>query len=176
MQRKWVWIMAVGPVLTGVAALTVWAQEKTESEEQERRVTEKEVPPAALAALKKLAGTAAITEFSEEIEHGHKFYEGSWKGPDGDVDALVTESGDLVEIEEIIAADKAPAAVRAAIDKLAGKDAKPTFEKKTMVMYEAHFTKDGKGHEIMVTPDGRHTHEEGVGEGEVKHEKDDDDD
>ena len=108
-------VMALVAVLFG--GWLVWAQEKKASEEQERTVKENEVPAAALAALKKLAGSATITEFAEEIEHGHKFYEGSWKGPDGNVDALVTESGDVVEIEESIPADKVPAGVRAASEK-----------------------------------------------------------
>lgn len=50
-------------------------------------------------AASKSFGTAAIRELAEETEHGHKLYEGSWTGTHGNVDALVTESGDLVEIE-----------------------------------------------------------------------------
>lgn len=128
--------------------------------EQERQVKEAEVPKAPLDALKKLADTNAIIEFAEEIEHGNKFYEGSWKGPGGNVDALVTEAGALVEIEEVVAADKVPAKVRAEAEKLAGKDAKVTFEKKTMILYEIHFDKGGREHEAIFTPDGRSYHEE----------------
>ncbi len=172
MRRQWIWMTATGLAFAGAVTLSVLAQEKAAGGDQERKITEKDVPPAALAALKKLAGAAAITEFAEEIEHGHKFYEGSWKGPDGNVDALVTESGDLVEIEETIAADKVPAAVRAATAKDAGKDAKPTFEKKTMVLYEAHYTKDGKEHEAVLTPDGRRWHEEGAEKVETERDED----
>src|ERR1051325_2642721 len=114
------------------------------SEERERKVKESEVPAGALAALKKAAGDHPLTQIEEEIEHGHKFYEGQWKGPDGKVEVLVTESGDIVEIEEIVAADKVPEAVRAAAAKDAGKDAKLVFEKKTAVSYEIHFKKNGK--------------------------------
>ena len=158
-KRLFAMLAAVSIVLAG--GLLVWAQEKKENEEQERKVKEAEVPAAALAGLKKLAGSAAFTEFSEEIEHGHKFYEGSWKGPDGNVDGLVTEAGDMVELEEIIPAEKAPAAVRAEAEKEGGKEAKVTFEKKTLVMYEIHFKKEGKGREMIFTPDGRQFHEEG---------------
>ena len=69
------------------------------------------MPAAALEGLKKIAGNASITEFAEEVEHGHKFYEGSWKGPDGNVDTLVTETGDVVEIEESLPSAKIPAPV-----------------------------------------------------------------
>lgn len=149
--------------------LLAYAQNKNEAEEGERQVKQSEVPAAALAALKKVAGDASFTEFAEEIEHGHKFYEGSWKGPDGNVDALVTESGDVVEIEESMPAAKVPAAVRAAAEKQAGKDAK--YERKTVYLYEIHFKKDGKGQELIFTADARPYHEPGQ-----KDEKDDDKD
>lgn len=149
----------LGVSLFSVATLVGWAQDKKQPVEQEREIKEAEVPKAALDALKKLADKAAITEFAEEIEHGHKFYEGSWKGAAGNVDALVTDTGDIVEIEEVIPTDKVPAAARAEVEKAAGKDAKLMWEKKTVVMYEVHFKKDGKGHEMILTPDGRRIEE-----------------
>jgi len=155
-------------IVCGVAAILLgglfaYAQVKPDKQkqEQERKVKEAEVPKAALDALKKVADKAVITEFAEEIEHGHKFYEGTWTGPNGNVDCLVTESGDFVEIEETIPADKVPAAARAEAEKEAGKEAKLTFEKKTIVMYEVHFKKGDKGQEMILTPDGRRYHEDG---------------
>ena len=146
----------------GWAALVVFAggcltpeRHKGAAGDQERQVRETEVPKAALEALKKLADKATIHEFAEEVEHGHRFYEGSWKGSAGNVDALVTESGDLVEVEEAVLADQVPAAVRDVSEREAGKDSKVTYEKKTMVLYEAHFGKGERGREIVFTPDGR---------------------
>jgi hypothetical protein len=142
--------------------------QKKKEEERERKVEEKEVPKAALDALKKLAGGAALTEFSEEIEHGSTFYEGSWKGPHGKVDGLVTADGDLVEIEEAVPGDAVPKAVKAESEKLAGKDAELRFEKKTVVLYEVKFKKGDRRHEVTLTPDGRqHEHEEEEGEHEA---------
>ncbi len=161
------WLRAVGGVAVALlGGLMAIAQPKPGAPEQERRVKEAEVPKAALDALKKVADKATITDFAEEIEHGHKFFEGSWKGPDGNVDCLVTESGDLVEIEEIISPDKVPAASRAAAEREAGKDAKLTWERKTVVMYEAHYKKGDKGEELILTPDGRRYHEEGEKNGD----------
>jgi hypothetical protein len=151
---------ACAVLVGGLFALAQEKQDKPVPTEQERQVTEAEVPKAALEALKKLAAGATFKEFAEEIEHGHVFYEGSWQGPMGNVDALVTPSGDLVEIEEIIPPDKVPGAVRSEAEKAAGKDAAVTFEKKTMLLYELHFRKDGKFHEILLTPDARPVHEE----------------
>ncbi len=132
-----------------------------EGDEAEREVTEAEVPAAALAALKKLARGAEITEFAEEVEHGHTFYEGSWRTPAGaNMDVLVTPTGDLVEIEEQVGADAVPAAVLEAARKAAGKDAKLAFEKKTMILYEVKFQKGDRRYELLLTPDARRVEEE----------------
>lgn len=177
MQRYRVLIVgsaACAVVLGGLLALAQKQPAPPAQGEQERKVTEADVPKAALEALKRLADKAKITEFAEEIEHGHKFYEGSWAGPNGNVDALVTESGDLVEIEETIPADKVPTVVRAETEKEAGKGTKVMFEKKTLVMYEAHFKKGDMGHEVILTPDGRRYQEEGARNGEKDEDQDKD--
>ena len=167
---------SVGATVILLGGLMALAQTKPAVHDYEKKVKEADVPKAALEALKKLANGAAITEFAEEVEHGHKYYEGSWKGADGNVDGLVTEGGDVVELEEAIATDKVPATVRTAAEKDAGKDTAMKWEKKTVVMYEAHYKKDGKGREIILLPDGRIFHEEGEKAGEKKGEEDDDKD
>lgn len=153
-------LIALGASFAG-GLMVATAQDKKAARESERKVKESDMPAGALAALKKLAAGVPITEFAEEIEHGGKYYEGSWKGPDGNVDGLVTEAGDVVEIEESIAADKAPAGVRSAAEKEAGKDGKITWERKTVYLYEIHFKKDGKGRELVFSADGRRFEEAG---------------
>ncbi len=144
--------------------------------EFEREVTKDEVPKAALATLKKLAGRAKIAEFAEEIEHGHTFYEGSWKSRSGtNIDVLVTKYGALVEIEEEVNDDDVPSAVRKAVRKTAGRGAKLSFEKKTMILYEVKFSKGNSRHELLLTPDGRRVEEE-IEKGKSDDEGDDDDD
>lgn len=164
------WLVAVGVCLTG--GLLARAHFRAGEDEKERVVKDSEVPAAAMAALKKVVGSAKLTRIQEEIEHGHTFYEGQYAGPDGKVDVLVTATGDLVEIEEIVSADKVPAAVRAAATKAAGADAKLVFEKKTAISYETHFKKDGKHHELVLWPTGDRYHEEAEKGGD----KDDDGD
>lgn len=184
MFRRNYWGSLSAGVVILCGAMWVAGQEKKakeEPKESERSVEEAEVPAAALAALKKLAGGTAITEFAEEIEHGHKFYEGSWKGPDGNIDGLVTEAGDVVELEETVAAAKVPAGVRAAMEKEAGAGAALVYERKTVYFYEAHFKKDGKGREVIMTADARVFHEEGGDDDEKEGDddeggEDDDDD
>lgn len=171
MQSRSVRIMWLAVSILAVGGLFALAQPKQEKqqekqkEEQERKIEEKDVPKAALDALKKLAGGAAITEFSEEIEHGSKFYEGAWKGSHGKIEMLVTVDGDLVEVEETVFGDSVPKAVMAAAEKAAGKGAELCFEKKTLILYEAKFKKGDSKHELVLTPDGRpQGHEEEAGQ------------
>ncbi len=129
--------------------------------EFERKVKESKVPKAAMATLKKLADGAKITEFAEEIEFGHTFYEGSWKHHSGaQMDVLVTQTGDLVEIEQQVNIDKVPRAALKMARKAAGKDTELAFEKKTMILYEVKFRKGDSRHELLLTPDGRRVEEE----------------
>lgn len=132
------------------------SKQGAEAQEQEREVAEAEVPAAALATLKRLAGQAKLTEFAEEIEHGSTFYEGSWKNEAGhNIDALVTPEGYIVEIEEHIPINEVPPSVLEAAKKLAGKDAQFYCEKTTVTLYELKFRKDGKRYEVLFTTDGR---------------------
>ena len=163
-------VIGCAVVLYGFVAL---AQNKPAVQDSERKISENEVPKAALDALKKLAGDHKFTEFAEETEHGHKFYEGSWAGATGNVDAVVTEAGDLVVLEEIVPADKIPGAVAADAKKQSGGSF--TVEKKTMVLYEIHYKKDGKSQELILTPDAR-KFDEDAATGEAKgNDKDEDD-
>jgi len=173
-MKNRMWLRVSSGVAVGLlGGLIAFAQPKPAAPEKERKVKEEEVPKAALDALKKIADKATITEFAEEIEHGHKFYEGTWTGPGGNVDCLVTESGDLVETEEIISADKVPAASRVTAEKKAGKDAKLTWEKKTVVMYEVHYKKGDKDQEMVLTPDGRRYQEKRAKKGKKNEDKGD---
>ncbi len=185
-MRREHWKLVVIMVLLGaVLCEATYARKRKEERkrsspaEAERKVTEAQVPVDALAALKRLAAGAKITEFAEEIEHGHTFYEGSWKARSGaKMDVLVTKTGALVEIEKQVGARQVPAAVRRAALKAAGRGAELAFEKKTMVLYEVKFQKGNSRHELLVTPDGRHVeHEiEKVKRDEDEDEDEDDDD
>ncbi len=101
MRREHWKLVAVVILLTVMLSAAVYARKgkerarRSSPAEVERKVTEAHVPAAALATLKKLAAGAKITEFAEEIEHGHTFYEGSWKARSGaKMDVLVTKTGD----------------------------------------------------------------------------------
>jgi hypothetical protein len=184
-MRRRHWKLVIVLVLVGVMVCVAASAQKGKKAKQlaaakageaERTVTAAEVPAAALAALKKLAAGAEITEFAEEMEHGSTFYEGSWKSPSGaNMDVLVTPTGDLVEIEEEVSGDKVPAAVLKAAKKAAGRGAELAFEKKTMILYEAKFQKAKKQRELLLTPDGRRF-EEKANKGKTEDEEGDDED
>ena len=168
------WKLVAVMVLVGVMLCAAASEQKrkrkakratsitaAKEQEAERKVTEADVPSAALETLKKLAGDAEIYQFSEEVEHGSTFYEGSWKKPSGaNVDVVVTPTGDLVEIEEQVSIDQVPAATLKAARKAAGRKADLAFEKKTMILYEVKFQKGDRGYELLLSPDGRRLEEE----------------
>lgn len=169
------WLVGVTAVCAAFACGLLVAHAQEKKQDYEKKVKEGDVPAPALAALKKLAGGAAFTEFAEEVEHGCKYYEGSWKGPDGNIDGLVTEAGDIVELEESIPVEKVPAGVRAAAEKEAGKDAKVRWERKTVYLYEIHYKKDNKGQELIFGADARRFHENGNVGKEAEMDNDEDD-
>lgn len=164
MRRNTVYMTVVVALAIPILGYAAW---KGDAGESERRVKEAEVPPAALQALKKLAAGAKITEFTEEIEHGHTYYEASWTGEHGKVDGLVTAAGDAVEIEEQISEQAVPRAVIDKARQMAGKDVSLYCEKKTVFLYEVKFRKGDHRHEIVFSPDGReHEHDEETGKEE----------
>jgi hypothetical protein len=72
---------------------------------------------------------------------------------------LIDTNGAIVEVEEQVALDELPAAVKAGLQAKAG-DAKlvkvETLSKRDkLVAYEAQVTRDGKKSEIQVGPDGK---------------------
>lgn len=145
-----------GTLLSSSADEDTEEEAEQDDDAQERSVKEAEVPAAALATLKKLAGDAPLTHFAEEIERGSRLYEGTWKMAAGStVDALVTPTGELVELEEAVAADQVPAAVLAAARKKAGADGTLVCEKKTLILYEVKSRQGDKQHETLYTADGR---------------------
>ena len=154
-------VLLLPAIMLPVAGCAAADQSKKPTE-TERKVTAGEVPKPALKTLKRRARDAEITEFAEEIEHGQAFYEASWKNKrtGKNVDMLVTKAGAVVEIEEELAIKAVPKAVSKAARQAAGKNAKLAFEKKTMILYEVKFTKDGKRYELLLTPDGRTIEEE----------------
>jgi len=144
MNSKYWKLIAVTILFGATLCAAVYAAQGAKATETERKVTEAEVPAAALVTLKKTAVGAKIFEFTEEVEDSHTFYEGSWKAPSVvQVDVLVTKTGDLVAIEEGLSADEVPAVVLKAALKAAGSGVELALERKTTILYETKFEKAG---------------------------------
>ena len=152
---------------------TLLGREVEQEDDDEDDLTIDQVPEPARAALLKFAGGAKIIEAEREKEHGALVYEAEWVKNGTKYEAAVTAEGALLEIEEIIPVEKAPAAVRAVIAKHFGAKAKVVVEKKMIVVYEVEARIDGKEKELLVFPTGR-VHEDG--DDDDDHDDDDDDD
>lgn len=155
---KWKYWKSIAAVIlfAAIVCVAAYAPQVAEADKSEREVSEAEVPATVMATLKKLAGGAKITQFAEEVDNGQTFYEGSWQTRSGaDMDVLVTQTGDLMEIEEQVSADKVPAAILKVATKVTGSGAPLAMEKRTIILYEVKFQKGGRQHELMLTPDGR---------------------
>ena len=154
---------------------TLLGREVEGAEDDEDDLTIDQVPEPARAALLRLAGDARIVKAEREREHGVLVYEAEWVKNGTKHEAAVTADGTLIEIEEIIPAENAPAAVRAAIAKYFGGDAKVVVEKKMIVVYEVEVKIDGKERELLVFPTGR-VHEDSDDDHEDDENGDNDDD
>lgn len=123
------------------------------------------VPVAAREALIVQAGSAKIDEVVVQDHDGAKVYEAAWESEGIVREALVTASGDVVVLEEEIAANAAPRPVRQTAGKAFPKGAKLRFEKRTVILYEVEAEIDGKESHIIVAPTGQRFDEEKSGEG-----------
>jgi uncharacterized membrane protein YkoI len=150
MKTGMVLLSVVGLSVVGMVAFGAWA-----GHEQEEEITLDAMPEAARAALLELAGGAMITEAECEQEHGAIVYEAEWVVDGVEHEAAVTADGALVEMEEEIPLEAAPAEVRAAIAQYFGADTMVTVERKMVVVYEVEAEVDGEEKELLIWPTGR---------------------
>ena len=153
---------------------TLLSREAEDEGDDEDELTIDQVPEPARGALLKLAGDAKIIKAEREREHGVLIYEAEWMANGTKHEAAVTADGALIEIEEIIPAETAPAAVRTAIAKHFGPNAKVVVEKTMIVVYEVEAKIDGEEKELLIFPTGR-VHEDRNGDRDDDDDDDDDD-
>ncbi len=154
---------------------TLLGREVEDEGDDEDDLTIDQVPGPARAALLRLAGGAKIVKAERENEDGVLVYEAEWIADGIQHEAAVTADGTLLETEEIIPVEKAPAAVRAAIAKHFGANAKVVVEKKMIVVYEVEARVNGKEVELLILPTG-HVHDDDDDDDDDDDENDDDDD
>lgn len=154
---------------------TLLGREVEHEDDDEDDITVDQIPGPARRALQQLAGDAKILKAEREKEHGVLVYEAEWIVSGVKHEAAVTADGTLLKTEQIIPAEKAPAAVRAAIAKHFGANANVVVEKKMIVVYEVEAEVNGEEKELLVFPTGR-VHEDDDDDEDDNHDHDDDDD
>jgi hypothetical protein len=85
--------------------------------DQEKTVTEKEIPGAVMQSFTNAFPGAVIKEYAEEVENGQKFYEISCEFKNRKIDAIYKPDGTVSAIEGVIPAEDLPDVVQQAISK-----------------------------------------------------------
>lgn len=129
-----------------------------QSQDSEKRVKMKDLPEAVRKTVQEQSKGATVRGLAKEVEDGKTFYEAELKVNGHTKDVLIDPTGAVVEIEEGIAISSLPPAVKATIEKNAGKGKIKNVESITknnsIVSYEAHVSGAGKMREIKVAPNG----------------------
>lgn len=134
-------------------------------QEQEKKIQRTDLPAPVEKTVAAQSQGATIKGFSEEKENGQTYYEAEMMVSGHSKDVLIDRNGRVVEIEEQVAFDSLPAAVKQGLESKAGQGKIVKVESLTkhdrLVAYEAKVQADGKKREIEVGPDGKQLdHEE----------------
>ena len=131
----------------------------TFAQEQEKKIPRADLPPAVERTVAAQSQGATIKGFSQEKEKGQTFYEAEMTVSGHSKDVLIDVSGAVVEVEEQVALDSLPSAVKAGLQAKAGAGKILKVESLTkhdkLVAYEAKVQTAGKKSEIQVAPDGK---------------------
>jgi Putative beta-lactamase-inhibitor-like, PepSY-like len=127
------------------------------AQEQEVRVSEKQVPGAVLSSFKSAYPNAKILGYSREKEKGKTYYE--VESSEGEItrDVLYNPDGTVAEVEESIAVSELPAAVQEALKRNHPGLVITSVEKITrgdVTAYEAHGKQGRKRLELKFDPNG----------------------
>jgi hypothetical protein len=143
-------VAAVSTVLLAVLAL---------ASGQEKRIMRSDLPPAVEKSVVEQSQGAIVRGFAQEKEHGQAFYEAELMINGHRKDVLMSVDGAVVEVEEQVASESLPPAVRAGLESKAGSgkvvEVETLIKKGKLVAYEAQILTNGKKSEVQVGPDGK---------------------
>jgi len=129
------------------------------AEDNEKKLQRADLPPAVERTVAAQSQGATIKGFSEEKENGQIYYEAEMMVSGHSKDVTMSKDGTIVEIEEQVAFDSLPAAVKQGLQSKAGQGKIVKVESLTkhdkLVAYEAKVQDNGKRKEIQVGPDGK---------------------
>lgn len=145
--------------LTFALLLSAFAVATLNCPAQERQIKRSELPPAVEARVATESAGAVIKGFSAEKEKGHTYYEMELTVNGRSRDVTMDESGAVVEVEQEVAFDELPAAVKDGLKSKAGTGKIVKVESLTkhdkLVAYVADVVMGGQRSEIQVGPDGK---------------------
>jgi len=137
-------------VITGLTAMCM---------AQERKIKRSDLPAAVEKTVVAQSKGATVRGFSEERDNGQTYYEAELTVNGHNKDIEIDGAGAVVEVEEQVAIDSLPAAVRDGLQSKAGKGKLVKVESITkrdkLVAYEAQVMTNGKKSEVQVGPDGK---------------------
>jgi uncharacterized membrane protein YkoI len=144
-------VAALVAVPTLLLSATLFAQEK--------KIKQSDLPPAVEKTVVAQSRGAQIRGFSEETEDGQVRYEAELMINGHSRDIEMDASGAIVEVEEQVAMDSLPAAVKDGLQGEAGKGKLIKVESVTkhdkLVAYEAQVVTGGNKSEVQVDADGK---------------------
>jgi hypothetical protein len=125
----------------------------------EKKLKKSDLPPAVQKTADQQTLGATVKGYASEVEHGQLEYEVELMANGHSKDVTISKEGSVLEVEEEVALDALPAAVREALQTKAGSGKITKVESITkhdvLVAYEAQ-VRTGKKHlEIQVGPDGK---------------------
>ena len=142
-----------------VAAATLLLPILVFTQEQEKKISRSDLPPAVEKTVAEQTKGAKIRGFSAEKENGQTFYEAELMVDGRNKDILVDENGTVVEVEEQVLIESLVPAVPDGLQAKAGSGKLVRVEKLTkkgkLVAYEAKVLTNGKPSEVQVGPDGK---------------------
>ena len=154
--------MQIGTMAATVLFLTALASQafgQEQEKEREKKLQRSQLPAAVQRAADAQSAGATVKGYSSEEENGQVVYEVAMTVHGRARDVTIGADGTVLEIEEEIAFDSLPAAVRTGLRQLAGSGTIGKVESLTkggtIVAYEAHVKTDDKRSEIQVGPDGK---------------------
>ena len=145
------------PACIALVVLTLAAS--SVAQEKEKHIKRADLPTAVQKAVDAQAQGATVKGFSQEEENGQTYYEAEMIVNGHTKDVLMDPTGAVVEVEEEVALDSLPGAVKDGLQVRAGRGKLVKVESLTkhdkLVAYEAQVRTSGKKSEVQVGPDGK---------------------
>jgi len=142
-----------------IAALVLTCGLAAAATAQDKKLKRSDLPPAVGKTADAQSAGATVRGYSSETEDGQLEYEVALTVNGHGKDVAIAPDGTVLEVEEEVALDSLPAAVRAGLTQAAGAGkigkVESLTKKGVLVAYEAHVLTGTKRSEVQVGPDGK---------------------